>query len=89
MNIRVDVEITPEEVRRLMGLPDIHGFQEDLMNRIRQQMDAGAEGYDPQSLMQPFISNATASVDMFQKMMNGMMAFGAANAQKKKEDDKP
>jgi hypothetical protein len=83
MKINVDLDITPEEVRRLMGLPDIHAFQEDLMNRIRQQMDAGVEGYDPQSLMQPFISNASASMDMFQKMMNGMMTFGSAKPQSK------
>ena len=26
MHIKVDVDISPEEVRRLMGLPDVQGF---------------------------------------------------------------
>ncbi len=56
-----------------MGLPDISGFQEDLMARIRQQMDAGAEGYDPLSLMQPYMQNAFSSMEAFQRMMGGVM----------------
>ncbi len=82
MNIKVDVDITPEEMRKLMGLPDVQGFQEDLMTRIREQMDVGAEGYDPQSLMRPFFNNAFASMDAFQKMMSGAMSMADKNTDK-------
>ncbi len=86
MNIKIDLDITPEEVRRLMGLPDLQTFQEELMGRIREQMDAGVEGYDPQTLMRPFMENAFASMDVFQKMMSGVvgMAGGSGGAEKKK-----
>jgi len=85
MNIKIDLDITPEEVRRLMGLPDVQAFQDELMNRIREQMDAGVEGYDPQTLMRPFMDNAFASMDVFQKMMSGAvgMAGGAGDGGKK------
>ncbi len=86
MNIKIDLDITPEEVRRLMGLPDLQTFQEELMGRIREQMDAGVEGYDPQTLMRPFMENAFASMDVFQKMMSGVvgMAGASGGAEKKK-----
>jgi hypothetical protein len=77
MNVRVDVDITPEELRRLMGLPDVQGFQQELLDKIRAQMEQGAEGYDPQALMRPFLTNAFASMDAFQKLFAGMAAAGA------------
>lgn len=86
MNIKVDLDITPEEVRRLMGLPDIQPFQEELMARIREQMEAGAEGYDPQTLMRPFLSNAFASMDVFQKMMTDVMGMAGGSGEGRKKD---
>jgi hypothetical protein len=77
MQFKIDLDITPEEIRRLMGLPDVQAFQEELFAQIRKQMEAGTEGYDPKSLMRPFMHQATASVELFQKMFGGMM--GAAN----------
>lgn len=76
MQVKVDVEITPEEVRRLMGLPDVHGFQQEIMDRIRQQMLAGADGYDPLTLFRPFIEQTASSMESFQKLFGGLMAAG-------------
>jgi hypothetical protein len=80
MNFKIDLDITPEEIRRLMGLPDIQAFQEELLTQIRQQMMAGAEGYDPQSLMRPFMNQTLASMETFQKMFGSML--GATVAKK-------
>jgi len=74
MNFKIDLDITPEEIRRLMGLPDIQAFQEELLARIREQMEAGVEGYDPQSLMRPFMNQAVASMDAFQKMFGSLLS---------------
>jgi len=85
VNIKIDLDISPEEVRRLMGLPDVQAFQEELMHRIREQMDAGAEGYDPQTLMRPFMDNALASMDVFQKMMSGVAGMAGASGESAKK----
>jgi hypothetical protein len=77
MHIKVDLDITPEEARRLMGLPDLQAFQQELLERIRAQMEAGAEGYDPLSLMRPFMSQAVASMDAFQRLF-GSLVGGAS-----------
>jgi hypothetical protein len=39
---------------------------------MREQIAAGAEGYDPMSLMQPYIKQSLDSMGGFQKMMAGM-----------------
>ena len=74
MHVKVDVDITPEEVRRLMGLPDVHGFQQEIMDRIKQQMLAGAEGYDPLTLFRPSLEQTASSMESFQKLFGGLMS---------------
>jgi len=74
MHVKVDVDITPEEVRRLMGLPDVHVFQQEIMDRIKQQMLAGAEGYDPLTLFRPFLEQTASSMESFQKLFGGLMS---------------
>ncbi|WP_114417903.1 DUF6489 family protein [Marinospirillum perlucidum] len=74
MKVNIELDMTPEEFRKAMGLPDVQPFQEELMNKIREQMEAGVEGYDPLSLFSPFISQGFDSVSSYQKMMMDLMS---------------
>ncbi|SEI56321.1 hypothetical protein SAMN05421831_104111 [Allopseudospirillum japonicum] len=69
MKLNVEVDMTPEEFRRAMGLPDVHLFQQELMQKIREQMEAGVDGYDPLSLFKPFITQGFDSLESYQKLM--------------------
>lgn len=84
MNVKVDIDLTPEEMRRLMGLPDVQPFHEDLVNQMRENLKAGAEGYDPLSLFKPYMNSAVNSVEMFQNFVNGVMggSMGGGNKDK-------
>jgi hypothetical protein len=82
MNVKIDIDITPEEMRKLFGLPDVETFQQQLLDDIRQRMKEGAEGYDPLKLFQPYLSGTLASWDMFQKL------FAAAKPPRREETGK-
>jgi len=71
MKVTMDVDITPEEVRKLFGLPDVEGFQRQMMDDLRERMQAGVEGYDPIKLFQPYVTGGMAGWDMFQRMISG------------------
>lgn len=71
MRITMDVDITPEEVRKLFGLPDVEGFQRQMMDDLRERMAAGAEGYDPLKLFQPYLTGGMAGWDLFQRLLSG------------------
>ena len=71
--MKISIDMTPEEMRKLMGWPDVQGLQEEMINKISEQMNVGAEGYDPLSLMQPFFAQSSSSMESFQKMVTGMM----------------
>ncbi|SHF42755.1 hypothetical protein SAMN02745148_02614 [Modicisalibacter ilicicola DSM 19980] len=88
MKINVEFDLTPAEFRESLGLPDVEAFQRDLMSRIQQQMEAGVEGYDPWSLMQPFmqqglnqgLSQGFANFGSYQQMMLDMFRQAGSNA---------
>ena len=55
MKINVEFDLTPDEFRQSLGLPDVEAFQQSLLDNIQRQMESGVEGYDPMSLMRPFL----------------------------------
>jgi hypothetical protein len=79
MKVTVDVDITPEEMRKLFGLPDVEAFQRQLMDDIRERMNAGVEGYDPLKLFQPYMAGTLASWDYFQKLMTNLPASASGS----------
>ncbi len=76
MKVTMNVDITPEEVRKLFGLPDVEGFQNQLMDDMRARMKEGVEGYDPLKLFQPYVTGGMAGWDVFQRLMTGTGATG-------------
>ena len=70
MNITVNFDITPQEMRKLLGLPDVEEFQKQMLDNLRERMMAGVEGYDPVKLFQPYVSGTLASWDMLQKFLS-------------------
>ncbi|WP_136252983.1 hypothetical protein [Onishia niordana] len=84
MKIHLEFDLTPAEFRQSLGLPDVEAFHNELMSRVQQQMDAGAEGYDPMSLLQPFLKSPfmppafqESFKGNFQDNLNqGMSSFG-------------
>jgi hypothetical protein len=89
MKITVDMDITPEELRKLFGLPDVEAFQRQLMDDIRERMTAGAEDYDPIKLFQPYVTGTMAGWDMFQKMLTGAASVASQSPAKTSGSEKP
>lgn len=90
MKINVEFDLTPDEFRQSLGLPDVEAFQKNLLENIQRQMESGVEGYDPMSLMQPFLqqpmmqqglSQGLANFGTYQQMMLDMLRqAGSASA---------
>ena len=68
MKINVEFELTPEEFRRALGLPDVAALQEELLAKMRERIEQGLTEYDPVKLMEPFVTGNLKSVEAFQKM---------------------
>lgn len=77
MQINVTFDMTPEEFRRLLGLPDVQTFQKEIFDQMMEKMKAGEDGYDPLSLYQPLLNNGLNAMNEFQKMLMTMMTAGS------------
>ncbi|PCF95253.1 hypothetical protein [Vreelandella nigrificans] len=90
MKINVEFDLTPDEFRQSLGLPDVEAFQQSLLENIQRQMESGVEGYDPMSLMRPFLqqpmmqqglSQGLANFGTYQQMMLDMLRqAGSSNS---------
>ena len=81
MKINVTFDMTPDEFRRVMGLPDVQQFQQELFDQMVSRMQAGEDGYDPLSLYQPMMKEGMSAMNQFQNMMFNMMS-GKTSADK-------
>jgi hypothetical protein len=47
MQIKVEIDLKPEELRRFLGLPDVAGLQEDLMAFLKDKVGQASDGLTP------------------------------------------
>lgn len=74
MKINVTFDMTPDEFRQVLGLPDVKTLQQEIFNQMVEKMQAGEEGYDPLSLYQPMMKEGMNAMGQFQEMMFSMMS---------------
>ena len=67
MKINISIDASAEEMREFLGLPNIRPLQEDMLQAIRKNMQQGAAGFDPLSLMKPLFPAQMQSMEMLQK----------------------
>ena len=87
MKISIDVDLTPEELRRFLGLPDVKPLQDDMVEKMRQHIGAGAEGLDPAAVMAPLMAGNLAAYETMQKAF--WSALSSSGEKKERERDTP
>lgn len=69
MKIKIDVEVTPQEFRTLIGLPDVAGLQEDVIEYIREKMAQGVDGFEAIALLKQLVPEGAKTAASLQKML--------------------
>jgi len=69
MKISIDLEMTPEEARRLMGLPDVTALQSEMLEEMRRRMKAAVDTSDPQALLKAWMPLGAQGFEQFQKFL--------------------
>ncbi|MEH6470597.1 MAG: hypothetical protein V7752_05040 [Halopseudomonas sp.] len=80
MKFSIDLDITPEELRRVLGWPDVKDLQQEMLRKVREQMDV--EGFDAAAMLKLY---TTGSMDQMQRMMMQLMSgYGSTGNNKDK-----
>ena len=69
MKINVEVDLTPEELRRFMGLPDVGAVQKELLEQFTQRVSASNEQRD--EFLRNLLTGAVAPWQSFFNMVSG------------------
>ncbi len=79
MKITIDVDMTPEELRRFLGLPDVTVLHEEMVEEMRARL-AGGEGFDPASLVGPMMATNVAAYETMQRAFWNALAQSGKDA---------
>ena len=67
MKFTIEVDCTPDEAREFLGLPDVKGFQDDLMQQFKERTAEHMQALDPETIMQNWMP---AAMPTFSPMQN-------------------
>ncbi len=69
MKITVNVEATPQEMREFLGLPNVQPLQDEIMNKLLENMQRGIplNGVDMATMMKPLLPAHLQSMEVVQK----------------------
>jgi hypothetical protein len=75
----IEVDCTPEEARRFLGLPDVSGLNDHLVGEMTKRIDANMAMLSPDELMKNWMTLGAGAQDHFRKLME----VGLAAAKRK------
>ena len=77
MKMSVEVDCTPEEARRFLGLPDVSALNEQLVKEMQARMSANMAALAPEELMKSWMAFGAGAQEQFRKLMEvGLSAAG-------------
>lgn len=76
MKFTINVECTPEEARRFVGLPDVTPLNEAIVQEMMKRMEQNVALMSPDTFVKSWMSVGTQAQDAFLKLMT----TGAAGA---------
>ena len=84
MKATIEIDATPQEMRALLGLPDVEALQQELLEKIREKTLAGIDAKSPEELMKRLMPTA----DQFKSLQASFwQAFsGGADAPDRESD---
>ena len=86
MKLNIEIDMTPEELRRFLGLPDVQNMQNEVFDHIRKKMIEGVEGFDPLSVAKIFFPDG---LKQFQEMQQQFwQSFTPHKSQEDNEENK-
>ena len=75
MKITVDVDITPEELRRFLGLPNVEGLQEEMLKMAQTQLTESG-----QNILNDLVTGAVQPMLAYEQWLQSMMTGSSSRS---------
>lgn len=77
MKMTIEVDCTPEEARRFLGLPDVSALNDHLVKEMQARIDANMALVSPDELVKNWMAFGAGAQEQFRKLMEVGMATAA------------
>jgi hypothetical protein len=74
MKITIDFDVTPEELRQFLGLPNVEGLQEEMLKAAQKEMAESG-----QTMFNEMVTGAVQPMLAYQQWLQRMMTGNARN----------
>jgi hypothetical protein len=78
MKMSIEVDCTPEEARRFLGLPDVSALNEHLVNEMLKRVEANMAMLSGDELVKNWMAFGAGAQEQFRKLME--VGMGAASS---------
>lgn len=79
MKITVDVDCTPEEARRFMGLPDMSGVHEVYIDKMKKMIEEGVTPDTMETMMRNWMPMGEAGMNLWRSMFDQISRAGGSS----------
>jgi len=69
MKMTIEVDCSPEEARRFLGLPDVSALNDHLVAEMKKRIDANMQMISPDELVKNWMSFGAGAQEQFRKLM--------------------
>jgi hypothetical protein len=85
MKVSISVDLTPEEARRFLGLPDVAAANEGLVQAVQSKLAENLARLDAESLMKLWFPGGIQGMEQMQKAFWSQFAGGAGRKKGERE----
>lgn len=69
MKMTIEVDCSPEEARRFLGLPDVSAMNEHLVAEMTKRIDANVSMLNPEEYLKNWMSLGAGAQEQFRRFM--------------------
>jgi hypothetical protein len=81
MKMTIEVDCTPQEARAFLGLPDVSGLNEKLVEEMQKRMTSNIAMLSPDELMKNWAAFGAGAQEQFRQLMAAAVdGMGAARS---------
>ena len=86
MKISIEVDCTPEEARRFLGLPDVAPMQAALVEEMQKRLSANVASMDPEQLLKTWLPAGMQGLEQVQRAFWAQMSRPSGTDKPPKEE---
>ncbi len=69
MKAKLEVDCSPQEARAFLGLPDVAGLNEHMVQEMKKRMDTNMAMVAPEELLRSWMTFGGQATEQFRKLM--------------------